>query len=426
MQKLTSEIKSAEILCVGTEILLGDIINTNAAYLSQRLAELGIPVYHQSVVGDNPKRLADELSAAFERADLVIMTGGLGPTCDDLTKETVASLFGYPLVEDEEALEFIKRYFKTRGIKMTKNNEKQAFVPEGCIVFHNDCGTAPGMAIEGDEGSLLSGRAAILLPGPPREMTAMFEKSALPYLKSRTSSALVSKNVQLIGIGESTAESILRPLIDESINPTIAPYAKAGEVRMRVTARASSKEDASAMCDALIERIRQTEVGKFIYGVDVGSIENAVILKLRADGKTLATAESCTGGFIAKRITDIAGSSDVFVGTAVTYANEAKIKMLGVKPETLEKWGAVSEAVAIEMADGIRKTLGADVGISTTGIAGPGGGTDEKPVGTVWIAISTERGTRAKLLTLSPQRDRDYIRTVAGTNALALVLEELL
>ena len=423
MQKLTNEIKSAEILCVGTELLLGDIINTNAAYLSQRLAELGIPVYHQSVVGDNPKRLADELSAAFERADLVIMTGGLGPTCDDLTKETVSSLFDYPLVLDEEALDFIKTYFKNRGITMTKNNEKQALVPEGCIVFHNDCGTAPGMAIEGGEDSRLSGRAAILLPGPPREMKAMFEKSALPYLKSRTSSTLISKNVQLLGIGESTAESILRPLIDASENPTIAPYAKAGEVRMRVTARAENEAKASEMCDGLIEEIRKTEVGRFIYGVDVGSVENAVLIKLRAEGKTLACAESCTGGFIAKRLTDIAGASDVFLGSAVTYSNDAKIKMLGVKPETLERWGAVSEATAIEMAEGIRKALGADVGISTTGIAGPGGGSAEKPVGTVWIAISTEHGPRAKLLTLSPQRDRAYIRTVSATNALSLVLE---
>lgn len=413
----------AEILCVGTELLLGEIINTNAAYLSQRLAELGIPVYHQSVVGDNPKRLADELSAAFERADLVIMTGGLGPTCDDLTKETVSSLFGYPLVLDDEALEFIKTYFKNRGITMTKNNEKQALVPEGCIVFHNDCGTAPGMAIEGGEDSRLSGRAAILLPGPPREMKAMFEKSALPYLKSRTSSTLISKNVQLLGIGESTAESILRPLIDASENPTVAPYAKAGEVRMRVTARAENEAKASEMCDGLIEEIRKTEVGRFIYGVDVGSVENAVLIKLRAEGKTLACAESCTGGFIAKRLTDIAGASDVFLGSAVTYSNDAKIKMLGVKPETLERWGAVSEATAIEMAEGIRKALSADVGISTTGIAGPGGGSAEKPVGTVWIAISTENGTRAKLLTLSPQRDRDYIRTVSATNALALALE---
>lgn len=424
MQKLTTPIKSAEILCVGTELLLGDIINTNAAYLSQRLAELGISVFHQSVVGDNPKRLADELSDAFSRADLVVLTGGLGPTADDLTKETVASLFGYPLVLDEEALDFIKSYFKKTGRVMTQNNEKQALVPEDCIVFHNDCGTAPGMAIEGGEGSALSGRAAILLPGPPREMKAMFEKSALPYLKSRTDSALVSKNVHLIGIGESAAESILRPLIDASDNPTVAPYAKAGEVRMRVTAKADTRENAERMCDEAIVKIRETEVGEFIYGIDVGSVENAVLIKLRAEGKTLAAAESCTGGFIAKRITDISGASDVFVGSAVTYANEAKMKLLGVKKETLDRVGAVSEEVAREMAEGIRLALGADVGISTTGIAGPTGGTPEKPVGTVYIAISTERGTRAKRLNLSPQRDRDYIRTVAATNALSLVLEE--
>lgn len=424
MQKLTSEIKSAEILCVGTELLLGDIINTNAAWLSQRLAELGISVFHQSVVGDNPERLKSELTEAFKRADLVVLTGGLGPTADDLTKETVASLFGAPLVLDEEALDFIKSYFKRRGIEMTQNNEKQALVPRDCIVFHNDCGTAPGMAIEGGEGEALEGRAAILLPGPPREMTAMFIKSALPYLKSRTSSALVSKNVHLIGIGESTAESILRPIIDECENPTVAPYAKAGEVRMRVTAKGKTTEEASAMCDEVIERIKATEVGKYVYGIDAHSIENAVLQKLIKEGKTISCAESCTGGFIAKRLTDLSGASAVFLGSAVTYANEAKIKMLGVKAETLERVGAVSEEVAIEMAEGIRRTLGADIGISTTGIAGPTGGTDEKPVGTVYIAIATDKGTRAKRLNLSPQRDRDYIRTVSATNALALVLEE--
>ena len=424
MQILRNEIKSAEILCVGTELLLGDIINTNAAYLSRRLAELGISVFHQSVVGDNPKRLAEELLAAFDRADLVIMTGGLGPTCDDLTKETVASIFGAPLVLDEEALDAIKSYFKKTGRVMTENNEKQALVPENCIVFHNDFGTAPGMAVEGAIGSKLEGRAAILLPGPPSEMTAMFEKSALPYLKSRTNSALVSKNVHLIGIGESAAENILRPLIDRSENPTVAPYAKAGEVRFRITAKGESAEKAGELCDRVIEEIRATEVGKFIYGVDVGSIENAVLLKLRAEGKTLASAESCTGGYIAKRITDISGSSDVFVGSAVTYANEAKVALLGVSPESLKKHGAVSEVVAREMAEGIRRALGADIGISTTGIAGPGGGSEEKPVGTVFIAISTEKGTRAKKLSLSSQRDRDFIRTVSATNALALVLEE--
>ena len=424
MQILTSKIKSAEILCVGTELLLGDIVNTNAAYLSRRLAELGIPVFHQSVVGDNPKRLSDELSAAFGRADLVIMTGGLGPTCDDLTKETVSELFGLPLVLDVEALDSIKSYFKKTGREMTKNNEKQSLVPRDCIVFHNDFGTAPGMAVEGCVGSALEGKAAILLPGPPREMTAMFEKSALPYLKSRSGSTLVSRNVHIFGMGESAAETILRDIIDDGNNPTVAPYAKAGEVRMRVTARAATRDEAVAMCDATIERIKATEVGKYVYGVDVDSIENAVLIKLRSEGKTLAAAESCTGGYIAKRITDISGASDVFLGSAITYANSTKMALLGVSAESLEKYGAVSEQVAREMAEGARRALGADVAISTTGIAGPTGGSEEKPVGTVFVAIADESGTRVKRLALSSQRDRDYIRTVAATNALALVLEQ--
>ncbi len=423
MQKLFSEIRSAEILCVGTELLLGDIVNTNAAYLSRRLAELGIGVFHQSVVGDNPRRLSEELSAAFSRTDLVIMTGGLGPTCDDLTKETVASLFGAPLVMDETELDFIRAYFKKVGKVMTPNNEKQALMPEDCVIFHNDFGTAPGAAIEGGEGSPLSGKTAIILPGPPREMTEMFERQAAPYLKTRTSSTLVSRNIHLFGIGESAAETILRPLMDRE-NPTLAPYAKAGEVRLRVTAKAASREEALAMCDEMIRTVEATEVGKFIYGIDVDSIENAAIEKLRREGKTLGCAESCTGGYIAKRITDIAGVSDVFVGSAVTYANEAKIAMLGVRPETLAAHGAVSEQTAREMAEGVRTHLGADVGISVTGIAGPGGGTDEKPVGTVYIGISTDKGTRVKRLSLSSQRDRDFIRTVSATNAFALVLED--
>ena len=424
MQMLTDKIKSAEILCVGTELLLGDIINTNAAYLSQRLAELGIPVYHQSVVGDNPKRLADELLAAFSRADLVILTGGLGPTCDDLTKETVSELFGAETVLDGEALDFIVSYFEKIGKPMTENNKKQAIVPKGCIVLHNTCGTAPGIIIEGGEASPLPNRAAILLPGPPREMKAMFEGSVLPYLKSRTDETLVSKNINILGIGESAAETVLRPLMESCENPTIAPYAKAGEVRLRVTARARTADEASAMCDTLIEKVRDTEVGRFIYGVDVGSIENAVFLKLKSERKTLACAESCTGGSIAKRLTDIPGVSEVFLGSAVTYANEAKTALLGVKPETLASFGAVSSEVACEMADGARRALGADIGISVTGIAGPGGAVEGKPVGTVFIAISSENGTRYKKLSLSSQRDRDYIRTVSATNALALVLEE--
>lgn len=415
-------INSAEILCVGTELLLGEVINTNAAYLSLRLAELGISVYHQSVVGDNPGRLSEELRASLGRADLVILTGGLGPTCDDLTKETAASLFGLDMVMDEKALNDIKKYFTKTGRVMSENNAKQALVPYGCHVLYNDWGTAPGMAIEGKEG-IFADKTAILLPGPPREMRNMFEARVKPYLAARSGKVIVSQNIHLIGIGESAAESVLRPLIDESENPTLAPYAKDGEVRFRVTALAESEDRGAEMCRALVERVRDSEVGKYIYGVDVGSMEQAVADALAADRETVATAESCTGGLIAKRLTDIAGVSKVFVGGAVTYANEAKEKMLGVSHESLRDYGAVSEQVATEMARGIRAALGSDFGIATTGIAGPDGGTEEKPVGTVYIAVSSPYGDRVKRLSLSPMRDREYIRTVSATNALSLVLE---
>lgn len=415
-------IKSAEILCVGTELLLGEVVNTNAAYIAARLAELGISVYHQSVVGDNPERLRRELSAALSRCDLVIMTGGLGPTYDDLTKETAADLLGKRLVMDERALFEIKDYFARTGRKMAESNVKQALVPDGSTVLYNQWGTAPGMIIEGDDGELC-GKRAILLPGPPREMRNMFDFYVVEYLAERTGSRIVSRNLHLIGIGESAAEELLRPLIDESTNPTLAPYAKDGELRFRVTASADSVEKAEQMCDALVARVLDSEVGKFVYGIDVGSVENAAVRSLLDDGETLATVESCTGGLIAKRLTDIAGVSSVYLGGAVTYANEAKEKLVGVRHETLVAHGAVSDEVAREMAAGIRAALGADYGISTTGIAGPSGGTPEKPVGTVYIAVAKEGETRVKRLNLSPMRDREYIRTASATNALALLLE---
>ena len=414
-------IKSAEVLCVGTELLLGEVVNTNAAYIAERLAELGISVYHQSVVGDNPARLRDELSAALSRSDLVIMTGGLGPTYDDLTKETAAELFGKSLVMDERALADIKDYFTRTGRTMAESNAKQALLPEGSIPLYNLWGTAPGMVIEGD-GELF-GKAAILLPGPPREMRNMFEACVVPYLREHTECAIVSKNIHLIGIGESAAEALLRELIDESKNPSLAPYAKDGEVRFRVTASAKTAEEATKMCDLLAKRVLASEVAPFVYGVDVGSVEGAVVKSLLEDGETLATVESCTGGLIAKRITDLSGVSAVYLGGAVTYANEAKEKMVGVKHETLLAHGAVSEETAREMAEGIRSALGADYGISTTGIAGPSGGTPEKPVGTVYIAVASKSGTRVKRLQLPPMRDREYIRTASATNALALLLE---
>ncbi len=415
-------IKSAEILCVGTELLLGEVVNTNAAYIASRLADVGVSVYHQSVVGDNPERLRRELSSALSRCDLVIMTGGLGPTYDDLTKETAAELFGKRLVMDERALSEIKDYFKRTGRKMAESNAKQALVPEGSTVLYNQWGTAPGMIIDGDVGELC-GKRAILLPGPPREMRNMFDFYIVEYLKERTGSRIVSRNIHLIGIGESAAEELLRPLIDESTNPSLAPYAKDGELRFRVTASAESVEKAEKMCDALVARVLKSEVGGFVYGIDAGSVEEEVARVLLKDGETLATVESCTGGLIAKRLTDIPGVSVVYLGGAVTYANEAKEKMVGVRHETLLAHGAVSEEVAREMAEGIRVALGADYGISTTGIAGPGGGTPEKPVGTVYIAVAKDDETRVKRLQLPPMRDREYIRTASATNALALLLE---
>ena len=412
-----NNVGSAEILCVGTELLLGDIINTNASYISKRLAALGIPVYRQSVVGDNPERMRQAIAESFSRSDCLILSGGLGPTCDDITKEMVAEHFGLELVLNQEALDRMKEYFSMTGRNMTKNNEKQAMAPIGARVLQNNWGTAPGFVIEKD------GKTAILLPGPPIELEPMWRERVEPYLFERSNSVIVSKNIYILGMGESMVEEKLRYMMEELENPTVAPYAGNGECRVRVSARAKDEASASEMCDRQIEEIKKTEVGDFIYGIDVDSMENALVLKLRERGMTLATAESCTGGLIAKRITDLAGCSDVFLGGCVTYANEAKEGLIGVSRETLEKYGAVSEQTAREMAKGVRLALGADVGIATTGIAGPGGGTPEKPVGTVYIAVSTAEGEKVKLLTLSPKRSREFIRICAATNAMSLALK---
>ena len=410
------EIKSAEILCVGTELLLGDIVNTNASYISRRLAALGIPVYRQAVVGDNPERMRQAIAESFSRSDCLILTGGLGPTCDDITKEMVAEYFGLELELNEEALERMKSYFASTCRTMTKNNEKQAMAPVGARVLQNDYGTAPGLVIEQGE------KTAILLPGPPIELEPMWRDRVEPYLFERSDSVIVSKNIYILGMGESAVEDRLRYMMEELTNPTVAPYAGNGECRVRVSARAKDEKTASEMCDSQIEQIRNTEVGQFIYGIDVDSIENALVLSLRERGLTVATAESCTGGLIAKRITDIAGCSDVFLGGCVTYAVDAKVKLIGVSRETIEKYGVVSAETACEMARGVRLALGADIGIATTGIAGPGGGTPEQPVGTVYIAVSTKDGEKFKLLNLSPKRSREFIRICAATNAMSLAL----
>lgn len=411
------DVRSAEILCVGTELLLGDIINTNASYISRRLASLGIPVYRQAVVGDNPERMRQAIAESFSRSDCLILSGGLGPTCDDITKEMVAEYLGLELELNEEALERMKSYFSSTGRNMTKNNEKQAMAPRGARVLQNDWGTAPGFVIEQGD------KTAILLPGPPIELEPMWRERVEPYLFERSDSVIVSKNIYILGMGESAVEEKLHAMMTELTNPTVAPYAGNGECRVRVSARAKDAQTASRMCEELIEEIKRTEVGEFIYGIDVDSMENALVQKLRENGMTLACAESCTGGLIAKRITDLAGCSDVFLGGCVTYAVDAKVKLIGVSHETVKKYGVVSAETACEMAKGVRLALGADVGIATTGIAGPGGGTPEQPVGTVYIAVSTAEGERAKLLTLSPKRSREFIRICAATNAMSLALK---
>ena len=416
-----NNIRSAEILCVGTELLLGDIVNTNSAFLSSRLADLGINVYRHTSVGDNPERLKRALLVALEESDMVITSGGLGPTYDDLTKETVAEVFGREMELDVESLDRIKAYFEQTGREMTENNRKQAMMPKGAIVFKNDYGTAPALAVYDEDRN----KTVIMLPGPPNELVPIFNEEVAPYLNERSSTVLISKNVNIFGMGESAVETALAGLMQSAKNPTVAPYCKVGEVRIRVTASADNVQVAESMCDEMIEKIMNTEVGAFVYGIDADTLEKAVVTSLSKNGLTIACAESCTGGLIAKRITDVAGASSVFVGGCVTYANEAKMKLLGVKSKTLESFGAVSEQTALEMARGVRTELGADIGISTTGIAGPGGGTPEKPVGTVYIGISTVDGDLVKKLSLSSMKSRTYIRNVAVNNAFSLVLFSL-
>jgi nicotinamide-nucleotide amidase len=411
---------TAEILCVGTELLLGDIVNTNAAFLARELANLGIFTYYQTVVGDNPERLSKALKEAFSRVDIVIMTGGLGPTYDDLTKETVAEYFGRKMQMHEDSLENLVCIFQHFNRPMTENNKKQAMMPEGAIVFHNDQGTAPGLALEGD------GKIAIMMPGPPREMKPMFLDRVVPYLSKLSNVTLVSKNIHFFGIGESALEDQLKAIMTSYTNPTIAPYAKDGEVLLRVTASAKDRVTAEKMIIPVIKEI-YGEVGKYIYGINVDSLQNALVMALKEKKKTLAVAESCTGGYVAKRITEIPGASEVFGCGVCTYSNEMKTKLLGVNKETLNSFGAVSHETAAEMAQGVRKLSGADIGISVTGIAGPDGGTPEKPVGLTYIGVDSE--TYKDVLELRLSRgyasEREIIRYIAASHALHLALSAL-
>ena len=409
---------NAEILCIGTELLLGNIVNTNAAWLSQQLARLGINVYHHTVVGDNAQRLEEALHLAFDRADLVITTGGLGPTYDDLSKETISKYFNRQLVLHQPSLEKIHEFFAKRPHKMSPNNEKQAYQPEGAVIFTNHSGTAPGAAIEQD------GKVAIMLPGPPREMKLMFEQEVLPYLQKFSDRVIVSRDLQLFGIGESQTETLLKDLMTSSVNPTLAPYAKEGEVNLRITASAATEAEGYAMMEPLLEKINQL-VGQYIYGIDVPDLQTALVTYLLEHHITVSAAESCTGGLVSKSITDIPGCSEIYPGGVCSYSNEMKMKWLGVKAETLQAHGAVSEETALEMAQGIRLATGADFGVSATGVAGPGGGTPEKPVGLVYVAVAGETYQHVEKLNIAygELTTRAMIQQRAAKYALHMLLQ---
>lgn len=408
----------AEIICVGTELLLGDIVNTNAQFLSRRLADLGLSVYHQSVVGDNVERLKKELGEAFSRADLIITTGGLGPTPDDLTKETGAEYFNKKMVVDKASLDKLSSYFLKNGKGEIKGgNMKQAYFPEGSVIFPNNHGTAPGCAIEENE------KVLIVLPGPPREMKPMFEDYVIPFLKKYSSGVLSSKVLKICGIGEGIMAEEISDIINNSVNPTVAPYAKEWEVTLRITAKANTEEDASKLITPVENEIRE-RLGDSIYGEGETSLEEVIAKLLVSKNLTISTAESCTGGLIASKLVNYPGISSVFMEGAVTYSNNAKMNRLNVKEETLERFGAVSEETAKEMAEGIAKTSGTAIGLSTTGIAGPGGGTDEKPVGLVYIGLYINGEVQAKKLKCSG--NRDAIRRRTTITALDWLRRELI
>lgn len=404
---------TVEILSVGTELLLGDIANTDAQMLSQGLSALGLNVYYHTVVGDNPQRAKEAVQLARKRADIIITTGGLGPTCDDLTKNVLAEAFGKELVFHEESAQRIRSYFERSKRPMTENNLQQAMLPEGCTVLTNDWGTAPGCAFEAD------GVHVIMLPGPPSECKPMFQYQAVPYLQKLSEGMIVSHTLKLFGIGESAMEAQLREQMNTMSNPTLAPYAKEGECELRVTAKANTDEEAQALLNPTVEQIKAL-FGAKVYGVDLGSLEEAVFLQLKERGLTIGTAESCTGGLMAKRLTDLPGSSQVFQGGVVTYTNQMKEQLLGVSKTLLEQYGAVSEPVAAAMAEGARQLLGCDIALSSTGVAGPDRDDRGNEVGTMFVAIATPEGTYVRALHLGDRPVRARLRTQTAHHAFDL------
>ena len=404
---------TVEILSVGTELLLGSIANTDAQMLSQGLSELGLNVYWHTVVGDNPSRAKEAVALAKSRADIIITTGGLGPTCDDLTKNVLAEAFGKQLVFHEPSAERIRSYFTRTKRPMTENNLQQAMLPEGCTVLENDWGTAPGCAFEAE------GVHVIMLPGPPSECRPMFHYRAKPYLLSLSEGVIASHTLKLFGIGESSMEAQLREQMNEMTNPTLAPYAKEGECELRVTAKAANDEEAQKLLKPTVEQIKEL-FGSKVYGVDVSSMEQVVQSLLEEKGMTIGVAESITGGLLAKRLTDLPGVSRVFKGGIVSYTNEIKSGVLGVPAQLIEEHGAVSAPVAQAMAEGARKVLGVDLALSATGVAGPDKDDRGNEVGTAFVAIATPDGCYVRALNLGNRPMRERLRTQTAHNAFDL------
>jgi len=405
---------TAEIIGVGTELLLGSTVNTDAQDVSLLLSKLGINVYFHTVVGDNPARLKQAVEVAKSRADIIITTGGLGPTFDDLTKQTLADAFGKKLVFNTQVAEQIREFFTKRipSMAMPESNLKQAELPEGCVIFDNGVGTAPGCAFEAE------GKHILMLPGPPRECRAMLNDCVEPYLKKLSESEIHSHNIHIFGLGESAVEEKLRHLMQTLQNPTLAPYAKDGEVMLRLTAKAATRAKAESLMSPVLTKVQEA-LGDIIYGTDTGSLENTVYALLQERGLTLSAAESCTGGLFSKRLTDVPGISKVFVGSVVAYNEHAKTSLLGVSPDLIREKHAVSREVALAMANGARVKFGTDIGIGITGIAGPDSDDSGQAPGTAFIALATADSSYCR----TPQLfyDRERIRISGASHALDMI-----
>ena len=408
---------TAELIAVGTELLLGNIANTDAQMISQGLSQLGINVYYHTVVGDNPQRVRQAVDIARGRADILITTGGLGPTCDDLTKVAVAQAFGKELVYHEPSAQRIRERFAQRGTPVTENNFQQAMVPEGCTVLDNDWGTAPGVAFQAD------GTHVLMLPGPPRECAMMFRHRALPYLQQLADGVIASRTVKTFGIGESAAEALLRDLMNALHNPTLAPYAKPTGTELRITAHAPTREEALRLIAPVEEQVKAI-LGDKVIGVDVDSLEEVCFALLKDRGLTVGTAESCTGGLLAKLLTDLPGSSAVFRGGVVSYTNGVKAGLLGVPQDLLDRYGAVSPQVARAMAQGARRVLGCDLAVSTTGVAGPDRDDRGNPIGLVYLGLAWGDQCRVTEFRAGPV-ERERVRRQAAQTALDLLRRHL-